>query len=243
MAEAIYARVARAIRDGLGPAGSSLPSETDLMLQHHVTRGTVRRALALLESQGLVLSSQGKPRTVRGSKRWRWNMTEWELKHKSYDADAWGHSISEQGGEPRSEIQIASELVPDQVAPLLAVEPGTAILARHRLRFVDGEPHQLSDSYFPPWVTEQAIWWQPGDMAAPGGLLAATGHAQSRWLDAITSGMPSTEETDQLRMAPGTPLITHTRIGYDSDDRPVRVMITRMAADRVEITYDVQVKK
>jgi GntR family transcriptional regulator len=213
------------------------------MDQHKATRGTVRRALALLESQGLVLTSQGKPRTVRGSKRWRWSMTAGELKHKNYEADAWWHSISEQGGRPRSEIRIASGLVPDEVAPLLAIESGTAILARHRLRFVDGEPHQLSGSYFPPWVTGQTIWRQLGDLAAPRGPLAATGHAQSRWLDAIASGMPSTEEADRLRMAPGTPLIRHTRIGYDSDDRAVRVMITRMAADRVEITYEVQVNE
>jgi DNA-binding GntR family transcriptional regulator len=186
MTEAIYARVARAIRDDLGPAGSSLPSEAHLMRRHEATRGTVRRALALLEAQGLVLSSQGKPRTVRGSKRWRWNMTEWELKHKSYDADAWGHSISEQGGEPRSEIQIASELVPDQVAPLLAVEPGTAILARHRLRFVDGEPHQLSDrsagSHRPCSVSmagrdNQRDAVHRGDRSTPDGSRDAADHA------------------------------------------------------------------
>jgi GntR family transcriptional regulator len=39
-------------------------------------------------------------------------------------------------------------------------------------------------------------------------------------------------------MPSGTPLLVHTRAGYDAQGRPVRHMITRMAADRVEVTYD-----
>jgi hypothetical protein len=51
--------------------------------------------------------------------------------------------------------------------------------------------------------------------------------------------MPSTEEAQRLMMAPGTPLLVHTRVGYDSEGRPVRYMVTGMAADRVEVSYDV----
>ena len=38
--------------------------------------------------------------------------------------------------------------------------------------------------------------------------------------------------------APGTPLLIHTRVGYDAQARPVRYMVSRMAADRVEVVRD-----
>jgi GntR family transcriptional regulator len=50
--------------------------------------------------------------------------------------------------------------------------------------------------------------------------------------------MPSAEEAQRLMMAPGTPLLVHTRVGYDAEGRPVRYMVSRMAADRVEVSYD-----
>lgn len=50
--------------------------------------------------------------------------------------------------------------------------------------------------------------------------------------------MPTAEEASTLRMPPGTALLVHTRIGYSKDGRPLRYMVTRMAADRVKISYD-----
>jgi GntR family transcriptional regulator len=112
------------------------------------------------------------------------------------------------------------------------------VIVRARIRKVDGEPHQLSDSYFPRWLTdEHPEFLQPGDISRPGGLLAAAGLTQVRFYDQITARMPDSDEARTLRMSSGTPLLIHSRTGYDEKDRPVRHMITRAAADRVEISY------
>ena len=120
----------------------------------------------------------------------------------------------------------------------------TLYMVRWRTRMaasVNGEPHQLSDSYFPPFVTDDnELFWRPTDLGVQGGLLAATGHKQVRWHDTLTARMPRAEEAQRLRMPAGTPLLVHTRIGYDEQDRPVRYMVTRMAADRVEVSYDLE---
>ena len=52
--------------------------------------------------------------------------------------------------------------------------------------------------------------------------------------------MPTDEEARLLRMPAGTPLIVHRRTGFHADGRPLRYMVTRMAADRVRISYDVE---
>jgi GntR family transcriptional regulator len=233
-------RVRRLISESLPKPGDPLPSEAELMDEYDVSRNTIRRALAALEAEGLISSSQGSRRIVRDSHRWHWSMSEWERAH-SNDGDAWANTIRAQGGKPDNDLQIVAEQASAEVASALGIEEGAAIQARHRMRSVNGEPHQLSDSYFPPFVTDDnELFWRPTDLGVQGGLLAATGHAQVRWHDTLTARMPRADEAQRLRMAPGTPLLVHTRIGYDKDDRPVRYMVTRMAADRVEVSYDLE---
>lgn len=240
MTETKTDRVRRLLREALPPPGGELPSEAELVATHGVSRNTIRRALDALEAQGLITSSQGSRRIVRDTHRWHWSMSEWERAH-SYDGDAWANTIQAQGGEPYNDIQATTIAAPEDVAKVLGIEPGTAIQARFRVRGVNGEPHQLCDSYFPPFVTDgNDLFWQPGDLSVPGGLLAASGHRQARWHDTLSARMPTDEETQRLRMSPGTPLLVHTRVGFDAEGRPVRYMVTRMAADRVEISYDLE---
>jgi GntR family transcriptional regulator len=238
MTETKQEQTRRLLRDRLPEPGQMLPSETELMAEYGVSRNTIRAALAALEAEGLITSSQGSRRIVRELHRWCWDMTEWERAH-SNDGDAWANTIRAQGGEPANDLQIVTIAAPADVAEVLGIPEGTAIQARHRLRSVNGEPHQLSDSYFPPFVTDgNELFWRPTDLGVQGGLLAATGHPQKRWHDTLTARMPTAEEAQRLRMAPGTPMLVHTRTGYDAEDRVVRYMVTRMAADRVEISYD-----
>ena len=48
------------IQDGVYPPGSQLPSEPELALQMDVSRMTLRRALALLQEDNLVINIRGK---------------------------------------------------------------------------------------------------------------------------------------------------------------------------------------
>lgn len=54
-----------AMETGQLTPGSALPSETELIAAHGVSRATVRRALASLESDGLISTFPGKGRYVR----------------------------------------------------------------------------------------------------------------------------------------------------------------------------------
>lgn len=64
-----YRQIADELRDAMAEGrltpGSVLPSETELIAAHGVSRATVRRALALLESKGLISTHPGKGRYVR----------------------------------------------------------------------------------------------------------------------------------------------------------------------------------
>lgn len=60
--ERIVEQVEQAIADGDLKPGERLPSERDLVTQFSVSRSTVREALRVLESQGVIRSHPGDPR-------------------------------------------------------------------------------------------------------------------------------------------------------------------------------------
>lgn len=149
-----------------------------------------------------------------------------------------GGGVAE-GGSPSSVVTVHIEQADAQVAEALQVEEGAQVVVRRRVRSVDGEPHQLADSYFPRWLAdEHPVFIQPGDLSAKGGLLASVGLPQDRCLDEITARMPTPDEARTLGIARGVPLMVHSRTGYAKDGRPLRHMITRMAADRVHVRYE-----
>ena len=62
----IAAELRTEIETGRLAPGAVLPSEADLIARHAVSRGTVRQALAVLETDGLISTHPGKGRYVRG---------------------------------------------------------------------------------------------------------------------------------------------------------------------------------
>lgn len=238
--EAKWETLARVLREDIaaGHLTGELPSEAELGAEHGLSRGTVRKALETLEGEGLITSSQGQKRRVRETDRWCWPMHRWESQHSQAE-DAWAVSIRAQGGTPNTEVSVSVEPASPEVAKALRVKEGEPVAVRRRVRSVNGEPHQLADSYFPySLAQEHPVFLAPGDQSAPGGLLASAGLAQARFADRIEARMPAPEEVRMLRLQPGTPLLVHHRTGYTADDRAVRHMVTRMGADRVEVSYE-----
>lgn len=53
------------IASGKLPAGSRLPAESYLQQEHGLARGTVRKAMETLESEGLIIRVQGRGTFVK----------------------------------------------------------------------------------------------------------------------------------------------------------------------------------
>lgn len=233
-----YQQVAREIRGRLGEAGSEVPSQRTLTGEYGVARETVRRALQLLETQGHIVY-RDRRRIVRGHRRWRWDMMAWERMHRPGE-DAWKVSMLSQGAKTaESVIRVEHILAPAAVAEALRIPADSQIVTRARVHVIDGEPEQLSQSYYPPFVTNNfPPFTQPGDVSVPGGLLAASGHKQVRFSHLHTPRPPTAEEGARLRMPP-TGLLQEVAItGYDADDTPVRLMVLQMPAERSVLIYD-----
>jgi len=230
-----------AIRSGeLGP-GSRVPSEQELIDAHGVARGTIRQAVRLLASEGLVEVQHGRGAFVRDRPpvrrlgHDRFAREKREQGKAGYLAD-----LESQGREPGVEvIEVGQSKASEEVAMLLGIKPGADVLVRRRRYLADGMPMQTASSYI-PWELADGTRMTQAD-TGPGGIYARleeAGHRLKRFTEDVAARMPTEEEGRTLQLGAGVPVIRLVRTAYDSDDRAVEVCDTVMAADRYLLSYE-----
>ncbi|MEZ0072373.1 GntR family transcriptional regulator [Planotetraspora sp. GP83] len=245
----VAAEVRRAIYTGaLGP-GDQIPTETDLMEAHGVSRNTVRLALGELENEGLILRMrrrgtfvrERRPLLMRPQDEFRPLDEVHPLNAGEPRFDSFVHAVTSEGRRADQNIQVSIVEPPEDVATRLALTDKALAVVRRRLRFVDGQPYNTYDSYFPLDLVGDSEIARPGDIKRGANrVLEELGHPQVRVIDDISARMPTPDETLQLQLEPGTPVVVYVRVGYDRDDTPVRVAVSVLPADKHLIRYELE---
>lgn len=236
----------RRIAAGLIPPGALLPSESTLMQQHGVARGTVRDAVAQLRAEGLVITERGRGTYVRpvlpvrrlGSDRYRR-----QIAQLAGAAPPESPFTADQGvGWSALELDRVFAEVPadDELAVLFGVEPGTTLLERRFLFRTHGVPQQMSVSILPLDLVAGTPVADPDREPWPGGTIAqmhTLGLTVTGIREVVRARMPSTQEATALHISAGVPVVVITRQMY-AGDRVVEVAhnIT-IPADRVALEY------
>lgn len=241
--EVIAADLRHKIMAGEYLPGDKLPTERTLQALYGTARNTVRAAFTLLIQEGIVDSRQGHSYTVRIYAPLDWSPGTFEHQATRGDTpeagvDAWAADVKAQGHEPRQEVDVSIITPPPRVGSALNTPAGERVVVRRRQRFVDGTLTQLADSYYPLWVAEGTPIMTPGDVTIPGGLMAAAGHRQARYVDQIVSRMATRAEAVLMDLGAVTPMIEHLRVGYNAAGQPVRVIITTAPGDRLRICME-----
>ncbi|MFJ4343217.1 GntR family transcriptional regulator [Streptomyces sp. NPDC088915] len=229
--------------------GQQLPSTRDLASQYGVSEKTIYRVVSLLKAGGQVEARQGKGVFVRSTQPLEWNLHQFERGSRRDDPavgrDDWKVTAEEQGRTATQDKPLVSvEPAPVSVARWLQIEPGTYVVARRRVRRVDGEPFQIADSWFPTAIALDTDLMVEDDVTRPGGVLAFIGHPQVSLRDEIRAWPPATpDEAKRLELSEdvGTPVIRHTRIGFGADGKPVRVMVTVAPSHLNTLVYEMDV--
>lgn len=218
-----------------------LPSEADLMAEFGAARGTARQALAILKNEGLIHVEHGRGAFVRlRPPVRRLAHDRFARRHRSAGKAAFTVEAEAAGAVHAVEVlRVQREQVPADIAPLLQVRAGAAVLVRHRRYFLDDVPVELATSYIPWKLAAGTAMTQPD--TGPGGIYARieeSGHPLRRFSEEVTARMPFAEERKQLRLGEGTPVFRLIRVAYDKEDQPVEVCDTIMAADRYALSYE-----
>ncbi|ONK12709.1 GntR family transcriptional regulator [Streptomyces sp. MP131-18] len=138
------------IRAGAFPPGEKLPSERQLAERFDTTRATVRKAVALLRAEGLVVSRQGAGVIVRPHPQVR--MLGAGANYRARRATGVSHYNAEAAAQGKRAAQHIRDVTdeapaPPEMADRLGVKAGAAVVARRLFFTVEEEPTQLVDGY------------------------------------------------------------------------------------------------
>ncbi|HEX5406387.1 MAG TPA: GntR family transcriptional regulator [Pseudonocardiaceae bacterium] len=229
--------------------GERLPSENVLAEQYDTSRPTVRRAIAHLKSEGLVVTEQGRATFVRPKPHVRLLLTgESYRKHRNAGMAGFNAQVVEQGQTPEQRlIDVSTTGATSEVAIRLDLEEGEPVVVRRRLFLVEEQPVALCDSYYPAAIALGTAIAEPQKIRGgvhkliedPSGPIRR--HV-TRSVDELVSRMPTPDESEDLKLRPGVPVVRVLRTVYDADDRALEVQCTLAAADRHEFRYEVSMK-
>lgn len=239
-----FRQVAADIRDkitgGTYAAGERLPSERELVDSYGVSRPTVRDAITVLRSEGIVVAEHGRGVFVRPSTPIR-RLARRRLSRDARQRDrAAFHGDAETGGfTPSSTVTVHFEEADDRTAAELDINSGDEVTVRERVMRADGAAVQLATSRLPRTLTRDTAV-EHTDSGA-GGIYARledAGHRIDRFAEHVGARMPTPQETSALQLSPGIPVVTVTRIAYRQDGGPVEINDIVLPADRYELSYE-----
>jgi DNA-binding GntR family transcriptional regulator len=219
--------------------GSPLPSESQLGERYGVSRPTVRRALQTLEQEGLISSHVGRGRIVRDRRAMVYRPQQEFEPRRSATMDRFTAALSQEGREPSQSIEVAVENASGLIAQRLGVAEGTPVVARKRVRFIDGEPFNINDTYYTLELAAGTAVMNPDDIPeGSNSIIEKLIGPEVRAVDEIYVRMPNPEETRRLTLSTGTPVAVHYCTGYTKENRVVRVEHFVIPGDRHVILFE-----
>lgn len=116
------------------------------------------------------------------------------------------------------------------------------VVARRRVMYLDGEPCELTDTYYPVSIAGgTALAGTAKIRGGAIGLLADLGHVGVRVREDVTARLASGHEREQLGLAVYEPVLQLTRLTLDDEDRPIQVDIMAMPPRRQKLRYEIRI--
>lgn len=223
--------------------GDRLPSEGDLMKRYSVSRNTVRLATGQLVNEGLIETLAGRTGGNRVRER---HILTFHASHAENpgrpfaESDSWATDVRAQGFQPSQDFECHNVRLPADLAAMLGQPEGADAVRRRCVRYVNGQPSSIQDSYYPGWLCEQVPELRSAADITPGTtlLLAERGHVQVGYLDDNLARMPSPDEAELLDVGAGTPVLVKYRIACTAT-AIVRVTVETMVGDRNRLQYEI----
>lgn len=213
----IYRRVADELRAGMESGrfvpGEPLPPERELAITYEVSRETVRKAIGLLEEQGVLYSEQGRgtfvaPESVRQMSRFLGSFSEDTVRR---------------GGTPGQKILLMEQVAPSMgIASLLHAEPQNPVLRIKRLRLMNDIPVGLQDSYLrlPAGVRlERKELERVGSLYRV--LIENFGIKPTESLESVGAIAAGQEDSELLGIAIGSPMLLCERVMLSDRREPI----------------------
>lgn len=240
----LAAQLREQIRSGVLAPGDQMPTESQLERTFGTSRNTVRLALNVLRSEGLLRSQQGRGTFVRPDPPARYYASLSGSRRKRLEADrrhdTFTQQVRAQGKTPHQVSTVEVVRADTEISAHLGIDEDQPVAVRRRVMYADGEPLQLGDSFYPLGIVDGSKIMNPQDV--PEGtdqVLEDLGHTPTRYEDEITWRMPTAEEATKLHLGPSVPIGRLLRTTFDQHDSAIEVYVVILPADRHVLLYEV----
>jgi len=238
----LYEAIVRDLRDqvrrGELAPGDRVPTEAELQERYSVSKNTVRKAVGILVSTG-VLDTQGTRGTfVRERRPLAITATRYERERGATANDAYNDELEAQGRKHRREFSSVIEFASDDVAVRLDVEIDSPVVCRSELCYIDNRPNSTMVSYYPMHIAQGTeIATRENVSRGIIRVLKELGHEEVGYRDEVSPRMPTEEEERILQLGPGVPVLDWIRTAY-SREQPVRMTRRVYAGDGIVLVYE-----
>ncbi|WP_156342870.1 phosphonate metabolism transcriptional regulator PhnF [Devosia sp. A16] len=228
---ALWRQIADAIRldivGGKLESGDKLEGELSLAERFGVNRHTVRRALAVLEEEGVLRAEHGRGTFVAEARR-----LSYPIGRRTRFSEGLAGQVRQRSAELlSSKIERATP----RLAEALAIKPGTRLLRQETVSFADGRPLARATGWFP----EARFSGIDRAYAETGSITEALKRYgiddYSRGTTRISARHATVEEVQALKLAPGAVVLVSDAVDLDAAGVPIHAMLTRFPADRMEL--------
>ncbi|MBV9014006.1 MAG: GntR family transcriptional regulator [Pseudonocardiales bacterium] len=220
--------------------GEQVPTEKALAEEFGASRATIRQGLMVLVNEGLIVASRPRGYFVRRHERCYFRpQAEWEEQPASPEMDRWMTEQTTLGRTPSQRINVEIIQPPDRVADRLALNPGDLVVVRRRVRYLNEEPFNINDTFYPFELVQGSEIVNPADIARGASeVLAELGYEQVRAIDEIEARMPLPDEAARLELGVGMPVAVHRNTGFTRDDKPVRHTVNVLVGSKHVILFE-----
>lgn len=211
----IKALITQSLQAGEWKPGELMPSEVELAARFKVSQGTVRKAIDELAAENLVLRRQGKGTFVASHAEERAHFRFLRL-------------MPDEGVPHHPEnrfLEVKRIRAPAEVARLLELKPGDAVVYIKRVQSFDGQPTILEELWLPGQLFKGLSAERLQEYKGPMYGLFETefGTRMIRATEKIRAVAADAVTAEHLKVAPGTPLLCGERVSFTYGDKAVEL--------------------
>ncbi|WP_308925268.1 GntR family transcriptional regulator [Janthinobacterium sp. J1-1] len=211
----IKALITQSLQSGEWKPGELIPSEVELAGRFKVSQGTVRKAIDELAAENLVMRRQGKGTFV-------------STHHEARAHFRFLRLVPDEGVPhyPESKfIEVKRVRAPADVARLMELKSGDAVIFIKRVQYFDGVPTVLEELWLPGLIfkglTAERLVEYKGPMY---GLFETEfGTRMIRASEQIRAVCADAGAAHLLNVEAGTPLLSSERVSFTYGDKPVEL--------------------
>jgi GntR family transcriptional regulator len=200
-----------------------LPSERELGDRFHVSRMTVRQALADLSRDGFIYTRVGKGTFV----------SEPKINQQLKTLTGFSQDMEKRGSKPSSRILEATlERATDSIAKALHISPGTEVVLLSRVRLSDSVPLAIEIVHLPHSLCPNLLRNNFAVESLYNVLERDYGFRLTRAEQTIEAALCNAHEPALLQLTPPAPVLVMERLTFTDHDIPIEHVHSVYRGDR-----------